>query len=63
MQRVAERKNRDPAVVREQVATGQAVIPANRHHDALGPMILGREFSTTVNANIGNSETTRDRPE
>lgn len=60
MERVAERENRDPEFVREQVATGQAVIPANRHHDALDPMIIGREFATKVNANIGNSETTSD---
>ncbi len=61
MQRVAERENRDPEFVREQVAQGQAVIPANHAHDALDPMIIGREFSTKVNANIGNSDTTSDR--
>ena len=60
MERIAERENRDPEFVREQVADGQAVIPANRHHDALDPMIIGREFATKVNANIGNSETTSD---
>ncbi|WP_049922843.1 phosphomethylpyrimidine synthase ThiC [Halopiger djelfimassiliensis] len=60
MERVAERENRDPEFVREQVADGQAVIPANTNHDALDPMIIGREFSTKVNANIGNSETTSD---
>ena len=61
MRRVADRENRTPAFVREQVAEGQAVIPANRHHDALDPMGIGREFATKVNANIGNSETTSDR--
>ncbi|AFZ74190.1 phosphomethylpyrimidine synthase ThiC [Natronobacterium gregoryi] len=60
MERVAKRENRDPAFVRQQIADGQAVIPANRHHDALDPMIIGREFATKVNANIGNSETTSD---
>lgn len=60
MRRIADRENREPAFVREQVAEGQAVIPANRHHDALDPMIIGREFATKVNANIGNSETTSD---
>lgn len=60
MERVAKRENRKPEFVREQVAAGQAVIPANRHHDALDPMIIGREFATKVNANIGNSETTSD---
>jgi len=60
MERVAERENRDPAFVREQVADGQAVIPNNHAHDSLDPMIIGREFATKVNANIGNSETTSD---
>jgi phosphomethylpyrimidine synthase len=60
MERVAERENRDPAFVREQVAAGQAVIPANHAHEALDPMVIGREFATKVNANIGNSETTSD---
>ena len=60
MERVAERENRDPAFVRGQVADGQAVIPNNHAHDSLDPMIIGREFATKVNANIGNSETTSD---
>ncbi|WP_225334538.1 phosphomethylpyrimidine synthase ThiC [Halomicrobium urmianum] len=60
MERVAERENVDPEFVREQVAEGQAVIPNNHGHDALDPMIIGREFATKVNANIGNSEETSD---
>jgi len=60
MERVAERENRDPEFVREQVAEGQAVIPTNHGHESLDPMIIGREFATKVNANIGNSETTSD---
>ena len=60
MERVAERENRDPEYVREQVAEGQAVIPNNHNHDALDPMTIGREFATKVNANIGNSEETSD---
>ncbi|WP_049997354.1 phosphomethylpyrimidine synthase ThiC [Halococcus sediminicola] len=63
IERVAERENRDTEFVREQVATGEAVIPANHAHEGLDPMIIGREFSTKVNANIGNSETTSDRTE
>ncbi|MCU4741368.1 phosphomethylpyrimidine synthase ThiC [Natronoglomus mannanivorans] len=63
MERIAHRENCDPEFVRDQVADGQAVIPANVHHDALDPMIIGREFSTKVNANIGNSETTSDLEE
>ena len=60
MKRVAEREHVEPEFVREQVAEGQAVIPANHGHDSLDPMIIGREFSTKVNANIGNSEETSD---
>jgi phosphomethylpyrimidine synthase len=60
MERVAEREQRDPEFVREQVAEGQAVIPNNHAHGALDPMIIGREFATKVNANIGNSEETSD---
>ncbi|MFB6269626.1 MAG: phosphomethylpyrimidine synthase ThiC, partial [Halobacterium sp.] len=63
MERVAEREGRDPEFVRQQVADGQAVIPANHAHDALDPMVIGREFATKVNANIGNSETTSGREE
>ncbi|WP_178917307.1 phosphomethylpyrimidine synthase ThiC [Natronomonas gomsonensis] len=58
MERVAERENRDAEFVRHQVAEGQAVIPNNRAHESLDPMVIGREFATKVNANIGNSETT-----
>ena len=36
------------------------MIPNNHAHESLDPMIIGREFSTKVNANIGNSETTSD---
>ncbi|RRJ30498.1 phosphomethylpyrimidine synthase ThiC [Halocatena pleomorpha] len=63
MKRVAERENRSAEFVREQVATGQAVVPANHNHESLDPMIIGREFATKVNANIGNSETTSSREE
>lgn len=60
MERIAERENCDPAFVRDQVATGKAVIPANVGHESLDPMVIGRAFATKVNANIGNSETTSD---
>jgi phosphomethylpyrimidine synthase len=60
MERVAEREQRDPEFVREQVAEGQAVVPNNHAHEALDPMVIGREFATKVNANIGNSEETSD---
>lgn len=58
MERVAEREQCEPAFVREEVAAGRAVIPANHAHDSLDPMIIGSAFSTKVNANIGNSEET-----
>lgn len=58
MRRIADRENRKPEFVREQVAEGKAVIPNNHAHESLDPMIIGREFATKVNANIGNSETT-----
>ncbi|MCD2199234.1 phosphomethylpyrimidine synthase ThiC [Halobacterium sp. KA-4] len=63
MERVAERENRDPEFVRQQVAEGQAVVPNNHGHASLDPMVVGREFATKVNANIGNSETTSSREE
>ncbi len=60
MERIADRENCDPKFVREQVAAGDAVIPSNHAHTALDPMIIGRAFSTKVNANIGNSDETSD---
>jgi len=44
-----------PEFVREEVARGRAIIPANINHPELEPMIIGRNFLTKVNANIGNS--------
>ena len=44
-----------PEFVRSEVARGRAVIPANINHPELEPMIIGRNFLTKVNANIGNS--------
>lgn len=44
-----------PEFVRDEVAAGRAVIPANIHHIELAPMIIGRKFLVKVNANIGNS--------
>jgi len=41
--------------VREEIASGRAVIPANIKHPEIEPMIIGRNFKTKVNANIGNS--------
>lgn len=44
-----------PEFVREEVARGRAVIPANINHPELEPVIIGRNFLVKVNANIGNS--------
>lgn len=47
-----------PEFVRSEVARGRAVIPANINHPESEPMIIGRNFLTKVNANIGNSALT-----
>ncbi|HEX4159743.1 MAG TPA: phosphomethylpyrimidine synthase ThiC [Rhizomicrobium sp.] len=44
-----------PEFVRSEVARGRAIIPANINHPESEPMIIGRNFLTKVNANIGNS--------
>jgi len=44
-----------PEFVRDEVARGRAIIPANINHPETEPMIIGRNFLTKVNANIGNS--------
>ena len=44
-----------PEFVREEVARGRAIIPANINHSELEPMIIGRNFLVKINANIGNS--------
>ena len=44
-----------PEFVRDEIASGRAVIPANIKHPEIEPMIIGRNFKTKVNANIGNS--------
>src|SRR6185369_590758 len=41
--------------VREELAAGRAIIPANINHPELEPMIIGRNFRVKINANIGNS--------
>lgn len=44
--------------VRDEIARGRAIIPANINHTELEPMIIGRNFLTKINANIGNSVVT-----
>ena len=47
-----------PEFVRSEIARGRAVIPSNINHPEAEPMIIGRNFRTKVNANIGNSAVT-----
>src|SRR5690348_4072652 len=47
-----------PEFVRDEVARGRAIIPSNINHPETEPMIIGRNFLTKVNANIGNSAVT-----
>jgi phosphomethylpyrimidine synthase len=52
---VAIREGLPATLVRDEVARGRAIIPANINHPELEPMIIGRAFKVKVNANIGNS--------
>ncbi|QXX75516.1 phosphomethylpyrimidine synthase ThiC [Methylovirgula sp. HY1] len=47
-----------PEFVRDEIARGRAIIPANINHPELEPMIIGRNFLVKINANIGNSAVT-----
>jgi phosphomethylpyrimidine synthase len=55
MEFIAIREGVRPELVRDEVARGRAVIPANVNHPELEPMIIGRYFLVKINANIGNS--------
>jgi phosphomethylpyrimidine synthase len=55
---VAIREDVEPEFVRNEIAEGRAIIPANKRHLELEPMIIGRNFKVKVNANIGNSAVT-----
>ncbi|RZL74408.1 MAG: phosphomethylpyrimidine synthase ThiC [Rhodococcus sp. (in: high G+C Gram-positive bacteria)] len=58
MRYCAAREGVSPETVRAEVAAGRAVIPANRRHPELEPMIIGKAFAVKINANIGNSAVT-----
>ncbi|MFC0449085.1 phosphomethylpyrimidine synthase ThiC [Rhodococcus jostii] len=58
MRYCAAREGVSPETVRDEVAAGRAVIPANRMHPELEPMIIGKAFAVKINANIGNSAVT-----
>jgi phosphomethylpyrimidine synthase len=47
-----------PEFVRDEVASGRAIIPANINHPELEPMIIGRNFLVKINGNLGNSAVT-----
>ncbi|HET9611076.1 MAG TPA: phosphomethylpyrimidine synthase ThiC, partial [Acidimicrobiales bacterium] len=58
MEFVALREGMDPAFVRDEVARGRAIIPANVNHPESEPMVIGTRFLTKINANIGTSAVT-----
>ncbi len=58
MEYVAKREKLTPELVRDEIARGRAIIPANIHHCNLEPMGIGVAFKCKINANIGNSATT-----
>ena len=55
MEYVALREGLDPEFVRNEIALGRAIIPANINHPESEPMAIGRNFLVKINANIGNS--------
>jgi phosphomethylpyrimidine synthase len=55
MRFVAIRESVAPELVRDEIARGRAILPANIHHPESEPMIIGRNFLVKINANIGNS--------
>ncbi len=65
MRFVADRESLDAELVRDEVARGRLVIPANIHHlsGKLEPMAIGKVSSVKINANIGNSEVSSSIPE
>ena len=57
---VAKREALDPELVRDEVARGRMIIPANVNHPELEPMAIGIASRCKINANIGNSAVTSD---
>jgi len=58
MEFIALREGMSPEFVRDEIARGRAIIPANINHPEIEPMIIGRKFLVKINANIGNSAVT-----
>ena len=63
MEFVAVREGVQPELVRDEVAAGRAVLPANVNHPESEPMVIGKAFLVKINANIGNSAVTSSIPE
>jgi phosphomethylpyrimidine synthase len=63
MEYVARRENLTPELIREEIARGRLIIPANINHHALEPMCIGIASKCKINANIGNSSTSSDSAE
>src|SRR3954451_10584025 len=65
MRFVAAREDLDPELIRDEVARGRLVIPANKNHlkKRLEPMGIGVALKCKINANIGNSAVTGDAAE
>lgn len=55
---IAAREGVPSELVRDEVARGRAIIPANHNHPESEPMIIGKKFAVKINANIGNSAVT-----
>ena len=60
MEYVARRERLAPELIRDEVARGRMIIPANINHGNLEPMAIGIASKCKINANIGNSSTTSD---
>ncbi len=62
MRFVAEREELTPETIRDEIAIGRLIIPANVHHlaGALEPMAIGKVSKVKINANIGNSQVSSD---
>lgn len=60
---VAAREGCEPEFVRNEIAVGRAIIPANINHPELEPVIIGRNFCVKINSNIGNSAVGSSIPE
>ncbi len=51
----ALREGMEPEVIRDEIAAGRAILPANPNHPEAEPMVIGKRFLTKINANLGSS--------